>query len=319
MNRFLLWLLLPAWFHSCGNQPAEPSPQELTARYLSLKDSLDARAVAMDRTLAEAQYSIRERISQGDRKSDYLLDLMREIEENTQKWAKEIKNISSSLMRIADWDAGTSQFAKPEERTENERHWKVDGKGKRLMTALDEYIQWANSVHKRYDTLSHPPIASMTAPSQEGGDWVNETFAGHTVAHNIVTLQELQLNLLDISEELILYYSSKVIRASGNPVKIDSIYLDVKPVKERVKAGEDFEALVTIMPEGLEIYPEFIGSGSFSLLPDGKSARFTARATGGFPSGKSEKKQSYYLKVRLPKADGTMGEFNHEGSFTVVK
>jgi protein involved in sex pheromone biosynthesis len=99
----------------------------------------------------------------------------------------------------------------------------------------------------------------------------------------------------------------------------DTVYLTSTPVSNVVMAGEYFETIVEVKRNfPVDIFVEFIGKGEFIEI-NRLSSKFKVLASPGFPSGKTEKEQSYKVIAKIPLTDGSMRELSYEGKFTVRK
>lgn len=320
MNAIILCLWLTSvpgvLLMSCGSEPAEPPVEELTATWMALQDSVENKTEAFIECRKKLTARIYEEKSFGNMEHESLLAEMAIVEQKTLESRRLFQKWERGLQNIAQWSDGNRAFAHPEERTENKKYWKVDGHGSDLVDYLDEFAKWSQDFHKHNGITTKSRLAS---PSQEGVNWIDETFAGHTVVHNLVTLSRIRLDILNQCTAVLENFSASLSPEETLTHKMDSIYLDVKPVSERVKVGETFEVLITPMPKRHSVHPEFSGNGIVTVEPGGMSARQKVVALGGFGPGQNEKKQSYSMRVRVPTADGTYLELNHESTFTVLK
>lgn len=319
MNKLIWMLLFTSIFHSCGSSQIEEAPyRELIKREKNARYQFLEMKYQFEQEGKKFRFGLEEQIQAGTSMLQPRLDLILELMDRVKKDWDFFEGLRNQLRQIGALEPNTGELHNPDERDENARLLIDEGKAKALHNLLEDFALWGTDFAKEIDPSGSPePLVSA---ADHEPDWEARMFAGHSVLHNLGTLMEIEVKYQQSVQPLLRSLTSSVSFDAGEPGNPqDSLYLEPQLGKPVVKAGENYEMILTLMPRGLDYYPDFSGDGAIELLPGGRSAKFTIPAMKALPAGQSEAVQEFELKATVSRNDGTRMELIYPGKFKVVK
>lgn len=285
---------------------------------------------------------VKEEMEQGNEKNKFIIGKTDEVYAKSDEIVEFMNKAIEELEVIAGKDPETGELHSMKEMELNYQFWMGAGKEQEnegrgagaaieLRKKLTDYIDWANKFYMDLDTSgSHGgkgPFDYMAIdPKDDPGvrddhsakqhPWEVFTFQSKPVIADLAMLEKFKVDVRETEFELLGALKARLGQVT---FKIDSLIGRDAPVSQVVAAGMKFETELFVTMSSSEIKPEFSGSGSIKVDPSGNTAIMTLNAVGGFAKGQTEKKQSYWAKIKVPKTDGTMAELEVKKDFTVRK
>ena len=320
---------------------------EILEAFQSLRESLaESVEASVHKNSSETELineKVQDEVDQGNKKNVGLIDDLKEINGKAGEVMTFLAEATSALEEIGEVDPATGHIVNMKELEGNYRYWMFppEGSGKQgndlsnggrgagkameLKDNLDGYVDWANDFLKRADSTGQMyeeyKFDYLTHEAKEVEGAGNETWEYHTfhskpLIADLAMIEKWKLDVTNIQYDLIGVVKS---RLNNIKFKIDSLVAIDAPVSQVVAAGMKFETKLFVAMSSSEIKPEFSGTGSINVSPDGNSATMSMMARGGFAKGQKEKKQSYSARIKVPKADGTYEELTVSNDFIVRK
>ena len=304
----------------------------------SLKSSAEAFSEKNSDTKAQILAKIDEEMQSGNAKNQNLIELTKQVSENSIGVINYLEGLKEELNKIAELDEN-GEYVNMKETEANFQYWmgiggdqKNDGRGDgeaiKLRGKLNGFVKYANDFIATNDTAGTSKISFKLIALDPGEDsrvtndevkdetWEYYTFHGKPVIADLAMLEKFKLDVQGIHSELLNYIKS---RLGIVKFKIDSLILVDAPISRVVAAGMKFETKLFVAATSKEAMPEFHGSGSVQTTDGGYAAIMSMTAPGGFGKGKNEKEASYTASATINDAAGGKQELKLTGSYTIRK
>jgi gliding motility-associated protein GldM len=326
---------------------------EILDAFRSLRDSLAESALSFAEknkdTRASIESKIKEEVEGGSKKNEYLLDLVKVVEDKTNSTILKLDCMIVKLEEFAGKDKETGDMENIKETEANFRYWmendqandgRGNGKAIQLRAILNGFVGWAvDTFLQKWDTagkmaaeiglkdektkklfqIAIDPADDPHIPESSEGKhhkWEYHSFHGKPVIADLAMMEKYKLDIQEIHTGLLNFIKA---RLGAVTFKIDSLIAVDAPTSRVVAAGMKFETKLFVAMSSSDIKPEFSGSGSIAMEKGGNSALMTMSAPGGFAKGQTEKEVSYHAIIKVPRTDGGIEELKVENKFTVRK
>lgn len=274
---------------------------------------------------------IKEEQEQGIQKNQYLLNVLSEANNETNKVISFINTeLIPTLETIGQKDPTTGKIVNDKETEKNFQFWmgsgnqvesnggRGAGKGKDLRDLLDGYVTWANEFISKNKLDSTLKFESITKDVNEGEGgtvkrtWEYHIFHGKPVIADLAMMEKFKMDVQNIESTILQLIKGKLGEVK---FKIDSLIAQEAPISQVVAAGMPYESKIFVTMASKDVKPEYVGattdaSGMFGI--------YKTTANGNvIPNGKNEGEQSYSVLIKVPKTDGSIQELKVSGKFTV--